>query len=381
MNWLLEWRDSIGSLRLRTEHQLESARWAYNRIGGCGDFTVVLSRPFRDTGGINANWDLRIYRVLSASPELWYRGYAEEIAQDRKDGSQDRLTIRGNGYVGHLDRVLITSSYANTKVESIVADIMLNRGVVSKTSVTFSSSNITTTSFTATSIDFRNVTAGRALNDLAELIGSYEWGVDRNAALFFHPRRTASTLPSSADMRFVAEGEAKYLTISDRFKELINSVFVEAAKSGGTTIVVESVNSASQVSYGRREARVSIATLASSVDAAQVGASIISEKSSPTREIRFHVYRETMVESVALATTGQVTPMLSIVSPTTKYGEKKYGTFRYSGIRRYSLTKASYEFGASGFFVVIEAGETQRSADTYAMTIANELDAIRQRNL
>lgn len=300
--------------------------------------------------------------------DLWYRGYVSEVAE--MDGGVDgaSLGLRGHGYIGHLDRVLITASYQATKAESVVGDIMLNRGVTSKTSVVFCGTNIDTTSVSVTDMQFRNTPAGRALSQIADLVGTREWGVDRQAALFFRARRDPSTAPSSAYETFIAGKDLSNISITNRGDDLVNSVFVEGGVEQGQTIIVESVNSQSQVDYGRREASVQAASLISSVDAAQMGASIVAEKAATRAEVTFETAAPTMVETRVLTGFTQSAPVISLINISSR--------------ANYLLGSVDYSIEARrGFTSRVNAGEVVRSPAAYAASVDAEMELLKQRDL
>ena len=300
--------------------------------------------------------------------DLWYRGYVSEIQETREALSGDVNVLRGHGYVGQMGRALITASYAATKAESVVGDIMLNRGVTSKTSIVFCGTNVDTTSVSVTDMQFRNTPADRAISQLADLVGTREWGVDRQAAFFFRARRDPATAPASAYETFISGKDLTNISITNRGDALINSVFVEGGVEQGKVIIVESVNSQSQVDYGRRETYVTAASFVNSTDAAQMGASIVAEKAAIRNEVTFESAAPTMVESRVLTGNTQGAPVISVLNASSR------GNYLLAGVQ-YSID------AGRGFTSRVSAGEAIRSPAAYSAETSAFLELIRQRTL
>ncbi len=384
----VELRDISGALKNRIEHESTQISWRYDRIGGCGPFQIQTSLAFDSSIQVTADWDVRIYiqNPETSDFDLWYRGFVEDV--ERKLAAKEQLNIRGTGYVGQIDRVLITQTFSVTEVASIVADVMV--AVASKTSITFDGPNdVTVTGVTAQTIEFKATPAGQAINQLAELTGTREWGIDRTSAFFFHTRRDGSATDlTSADKLIYSQQQAiDSITTRDRFREVINAVTVEGGKnSSDVTIVTESVNSGSQIVFGRREKRVGDSALVNSADTTALGDAIVAELNIPRQETTFRVNMDrnlTLVESEANAGSGEVTRVIGLLKATSAvlYGQKVYGSFKYNGLRFFNLVKADYVIGRQGQFVTVNAGEAGQTAEGFAAKVAGEINAVRQRGL
>ena len=154
--------------------------WTYDRIGGCGAFTLKVAGGFPDLSSMQTEkWELDISRIDSVGmTTLWYRAVVE--APVIVDGS---ATLKGFGNAAALQGIQLAGVvYQSMTVAAIVQDI-LDVYVLPNSRIDYSAGDLFG-NYLVNDVRF-DCSAFQALSILAELQGTTEWGVDANRSFYF----------------------------------------------------------------------------------------------------------------------------------------------------------------------------------------------------
>lgn len=338
MKFRLELRDSNFNVKEILDREFLDLSWAYSRIGGCGEFSFKLPRKRFSERAIIGDFNVRIYyrNPETGVFDLWYQGLIESKVPTVK-GNTENIIITGHGYQSQLSRIYLNNiTYTSQEVSVIVKDILDNY-VTPDTDITYSASDIEVTSFTVSSINF-NDDVKSAFQKLADITGSREWGVDKNRKFFFKARS------STIGFRFLSGTNIMDFEDTQDFSKIINRIIFQGAQAGGTYFTAGPYNdTASQAKYGIRSTVIQNSSVVTSDVASQLADAKFDEFGEVTRKA-----------SCALVGFGQrggfdaqmegttPLPLFAEISRKTKYGEKEYGTFLYSGIIGRIINRINY---------------------------------------
>jgi hypothetical protein len=334
---LLELRDRNFSLIKVLDNLSRRVSWEWNRIGGCGRFTIDL--PTSELININPDYDVRI----NIDGVIRYRGYVESYRPivDIKNSVQ----LTGFGYIGQLERNRVNHTYTNQEISLIVKDV-LDTYVVPNTSITYDAADIEVTDYTIDSIVFDDL-ANNVIKTLAEIAGDIEWGVDRNKKFFFKNKST--------DIRhYVRFGkDLKKYDIIDDYGAIINRLNIK----GGAALDEVADNTESQASYGIRSQIVSNSSITTANVAQRYGTSVLAEKAKINRKVTAMITNnsEFFEDTVPL---GKVAFVGSTIQPSKRYGDADaiYGAFKYGGMPSMQIEIIKYILTSGGVDVNMNAG-------------------------
>ncbi len=247
--------------------------WEYNRIGGCGGCTMVVSLAYTAIDQIANGMEVEIICMPEngVKYETWYRG--EIASREQILSGVDAVSIQVDGYVMQLDRVRMDNiTYASTDTGSIVADI-IDTYVIPETDIkrTAALNLIEATAFTIDTITF-NGTAMESIRTLAELTGNAEWGINLDREIFFKVRgETVTRAYSVNDFTGLSEIE-DFSNIKNQYKLF-----------GSGDYVRERGDSASQTTYDKRNARLQQSAIASDDVADQYIDGFLTETKDPIK--------------------------------------------------------------------------------------------------
>lgn len=152
---------------------------------GCGYFSFTLAKIPSD---FEIAYGMRVDIHLFGDNNPWYSGYI--TVKPSKGTTKDTVTYEGYGFYGQLSDIIVNHTYDNTEISNIVRELMIS-DIEPKTDVVYSSTQITSTGYTATKLKFAYVTAKDAIEDLADYAGNFIVGVDEYRKLFFKPENSA----------------------------------------------------------------------------------------------------------------------------------------------------------------------------------------------
>jgi hypothetical protein len=332
MSFRLELRDTSFAVIDVLDNEYQSLTWSYSRIGGCGEFSFKLPRKIFEQKSITGEQNVRIYYRNPATNayDLWYQGLISNKTPNIR-GNSESIGIDGHGYQAQLDRVYLNNiTYTGQEVSVIVKNILDNY-VVPNTNISYSAPNIEATSVTLDSIQF-NDTAQSALAKLADIVGTREWGVDENRSLFFKARS------STVGLYFPLGFNITDFNENQDFSEIINRLIIQGAQSGGTYFTAGPYeNLPSQLKYNIRTKVIQNSSISTVGVAQQYATAVFAEFSDVTRKSNFN-----LVNFTAQLEATSPMPLLNIIKQQVRYGQKKYGTFLYSGSVDRTINRINY---------------------------------------
>ena len=357
-------KDIDGNVRAFVEKEAMDISWQYNRIGGCGAFNFTLPRRFDDQGDLGGDYEILIYRRSSVGAHtLWYSGFLEDRMPSLTE--PEKIAVKGYGYSAQLSRIIVDATYSSKEISVIVKDILDNY-VVPNTDITYDAADIEATTFTADTLTF-NTTAQNALKTLAEIAGTREWGVDENKKFFFKARS------STVNFYYFAGHKVTSFSNIDSFREIINRIYIEGGEVGGTKYERTINDTDSQAKYGLREQIYQNAAITTGSVADQFGGAILAEKGDLARRGKLTVVDDLIQNESTI-------PLGTLIFRTTgvRYGEKKYGTFLYSGEVKYQINKINYHIEDNKTLVkTLDLGQLRPSISEEIEQLAFELEQLR----
>lgn len=313
--------------------------WSYNRIGGCGSFSFDVPIRFCEETFLGGNFNVKIYRKDPADLEydLWYQGRIEDKSYAVK-GVEEVITVSGNGYQSQLKDIYISKTYSATEASAIITNL-LDTYIVPLTDIEYDAGDIVATSFTFDSLEV-NKDAMDAVSTVANVVGSREWGVDKDRKLFFKARS------SSVGFRFPIDAKVLRWSNDTSSKEIINRVFIIGGDVAGVPFTREVNNSASQRKWGRRDKVVQNSSIVSNDVADQFGAAIFADQSDITRRASLELLDEQLIETTIPI------PLTQVIAKSITWGTRKWGTFLYSGRISYQVNRVSYKIDSIGNMII-----------------------------
>lgn len=366
----IEISDTDFNLLELLEDEASGLIWDWARIGGCGSFSFDLPREFCNERYISGDFNIKIKRrnPSTGDYDLWYQGLVEAKIPNIKN-SKEIISVRGHGYQAQLSRIYLNDiSYTSQEISVIVKNILDNY-IVGETDITYSAGDIASTGFTAGALTF-NTDALTAMQTLADIAGTREWGVDRNRKFYFKARS------SSASFYYPLSGKVITFSTDDSFKDIINRIIVQGGDVGGAPYTATFNDAASQLKYSRRDKVIQNSAITTSAVASQLATSYFAEFNDVVRRASCEVIDEILVENT--------TPvgMFQVVAPSTTYGEKSYGTFLYSGRISYQIKKVNYSLDGVGTMKIrFDLGQPRPSISEDIGKIEYELEQLRSASL
>lgn len=345
--------------------QIAALEWQYNRIGGCGSFSLELKERYdalRDLV-IVGDFDVAVYLpTIGGTTLLWYRGYVDRVDENLE--THETVRITGYGYSRQLNRVVVAATYADMEVSEIARDILATY-VAPKTGILPTQELIATAGFVAGTLVF-NTTADKAIKTLADLVG-YEFGVDKERRLYFVPAGATIT-----NRHFIGGDVVRYNS-PRAYDDIVNRLYVQG--KDGLRVTVESVDS--QTDHGIREAIVLNGSIASEADARKYGSALLKDKARPVRRasIQIRSVNEPVERNVPM---GRVAISGKDTSRSVLYGGPKYGEAIYGGPFQAQPENVTYAFRHGMPSVKYTLGNPKDETSRQLKAIEFQLDALRE---
>lgn len=333
MIFRVELRDRDFNILEILDREFMGLSWSYARVGGCGDFSFSLPRKFCEEKSISGDFNIRIYyrNPSTKNYDLWYQGLIED-KDPQISGNQEIIKISGHGYLTQLSRIYIDKDYSSQEISAIVKNI-LDTYITPNTDITYDVGDIENTGFTADSLEF-NTDAKRALETLANIVGSIEWGVDKNRKFFFKTRS------SSVGFRWRIGKDITGLSENQSFKDIINRVIIQGGDVGGMPYSKTYNDTLSQAKYHLRTKVIQNSAIVTDTVSAQYADAIFAEFNEVIRKANItFINKDERIEAAIPI------PLVIIIGDPVRYGEKKYGTFLYSGLIERQINRINYSLG------------------------------------
>lgn len=373
----LELSDTDFNLLEVLDEQFIDLSWEYTRIGGCGPIQFDLPREYCNEKGIGGDFNLKVYirNPLTKTYDLWYQGLIEDKAPNLR-GENESVSIQGQGYQKQLSRIQLTNvNYASQEVSVIVKNILDNY-VVPNTDVTYSLGDLETTGFTIDSIDF-NTDALAAIQTLADIVGTREWGVNAERKFFFKARS------ETVGFRFPIGGKITAFSGDDSFRDVVNRVIIQGGDVGGVPFRPSPTSSpyndlSSQLKFGRRDEVYQNSSIITNEVAEKFARSILAEKSGVIRRARCELVNyETRLESSLPIS------LFQVIARSVLYGEKTYGTFLYSDRVSYQINRIQYKVDNAGanLKIQLELGQARPNISESIEQLKYQIEQLREASL
>ena len=310
-------------------------QWEYARIGGCGSFSLTLPRQYCSEKYISGDFNVKIYirNPSTGAFDLWYQGFVQE-KQAKVSNGQEMIDVSGHGYFDQLSRYYVDEDYSSTEISAIVKDI-LDDYVTTPSDITYDAGDVVDTGYTPDTLEF-NTDAKNALETLADIAGSREWGVDKDRKFFFKAKS------STASWFFTMGRYVTDFSADQSFGDIVNRIIVQGAESAGTPFTRTVNDLSSQAKYGRRDRVVQNSAISTNDVADQYGASLLADLSMVIRSGSCSlVGHNTRIEATVPI------PLFAMKEPGVTYGTQKYGEFLYSGVIGRQITRITYSIDSN----------------------------------
>jgi hypothetical protein len=350
-------RDSLDTPIAEMQNEITNLSWQYNRIGGCGSFSFGLpKRIYRDLF-LGFDYNVKIFLKVSGTYTLKYQGKILDKTYEQTN-NQDILKVSGTGYQTELNHIDVDRDYSSTEVSLIVKSI-LDNDVTPNTNISYDAGDLTATGFTADSLEF-NHKALDAIRTCAEVVGSREWGVDKNRKLYFKERSTSTgyRYPIGKQLRL-----SNTITSTD----IINRVIIIGGEVGGVKFTRVVQDTDNQTKWGRRDKRKENSSIVSNSVADNYGEALLSEFKYVQRSLKLDIFDDTFFEDTIPI------PLLQLLANLDTYKTRKYGEGLYCGLISYQINTIRYKIDKSGSVI--------KSVDvgTYRPDIAEKIGQIEHR--
>jgi hypothetical protein len=324
------------------EHGISSLNFEHNAIGGCGTFGFSIPKAYEYSRFLLGGYNIKIYTLDQSTGdyELRYQGYIQRVKR-RFSKNKDVYSVTGNGYVGQLAKIIINSTFSSQEASVSVKDI-LDDDVVSNTDVTYSASDIESTGFTPDTLEFNYEEADAAIQKIADIVGSREWGVDKDRKLYFKARNTTDK------EYFVLGRDITDFDLEHDYESIVNRVIIQGGKKADDSTYVNTYDQEkSQYKYGRKDKLIQNSAITTNTVASQFKDSIFADKKYGTRSssCRLCDYYKFIEDSIPL-------PIFVYREVAETFGSRKFGRGRFNGPLEQRIKRISYAFNDIGAFTV-----------------------------
>lgn len=391
--YALELRDKDGNLKGRLEPFVTNLSWEWNRAGGCGRCTFTISGSYL-RNVIEADDDFRIYLTDSGgtTATLWYRGYVESATPSAS--GNESIQVECSGYFGMMERFIVQDDgdeleYLGTEVSAIAEDLV-DTFVVPNT-------DITTGTFQASSVSPDQIafkgSVKEALDTLADLVGSPEYGVDEDLSFFWYNES------DTYKHRFYLGGDVTKISKKTDYKNILNQIYFEGGDVDGAAFKTSGGSSQSQAKFGVHQGIVSNGSINTSATASQFIRGLLNQKGVPQRQFSVGVTNTTkrLESSLPISAVAVVDPedyqdllkygTTGAGGSNTLYGKKVNGgsNKRYGSTARNQVDRIKYTVSDMDGRVdaEIQFGNSLSvsRASASLKRLENTLNAVRQRSL
>lgn len=326
---------------------------------GCGSFEMRIGE-LPATATLNHGMRLDIHLFGDVAP--WYSGY---ITERPVAGTTARpYTFNGYGFFQQLDWVLVTSTYTNMDIATVVKSILQNV-VEPDTQINYQSNKVINVGYMATKLRFENVTAKEALKQLSAFATGYVYGVDERRDFFFRPIR--ATINEQARL-FVGVHVSEYNPTED-LNDLVNYAVINGSTldESGSNVLAVAQSLASQAVYGLRKKVLDIPAAVGTADAARWGAAEIDRLKDPVKRATIKGLKLEYPNANGSFNVRRIRPD----------GRAAVTPIEGGPAHEYPITKIKYTLaGGASWIADLTLGEPDRSyADWYVLAVRDKKNA------
>lgn len=340
MEFRVEIRDRSFNILEVLDKEVLDVSWDYSRIGGCGGFNFSLPRKFCDEKFISGDFNIRIYVRNSSTKayDLWFQGFVENKFPNVK-GNIETIQVSGHGYSAQLRRVYVDEDYSSQEMSLIVKDI-IDTLVETDTDIIYDADLIEATSFSPDTLEF-NTDANSAIQTCSDITGSREWGVNKDRKFFFKARS------STVGFRYWLGKNIINFSTDDSFKDIINRIVVQGGDVAGSPYTKAYDHALSQAKYGKRTRVLQNSSIVTDAVSAQFADAIFAEFNDVVRKATCELLNITSMVETTIPI-----PLAIVLASRVLYGEKRYGTFLYSGDIERQINRINYKMNNQGVMSV-----------------------------
>lgn len=364
MDYRIEIRDRTFNVLDFLESQAFDISWEYQRLGGCGQFAFGLPIRFAEDVNLGGNFNVRIYKRNASTKEyddLRYQGRIENKGYSVY-GKKESIRISGFGYQSELKDIYVDADYSSQEASVIIKSILDNH-IVPNTNITYDVGDIEVTSFTFDTLEI-NGTALSALETIANVVGSREWGIDKDRKFFFKARSESTSRVYPMPGKIIKYSE-------DDTYDIVNRVIVIGGDVGGTTFTRIVDHAQSQLKWNRRDRTIQNSAIVTNTVADQFAAAMFAEYSDASFKARAEILDDTMIE--------ESTPigLINVLPALARYGTKKYKMGMYSGKISLQVNRVGYRIDGSGNLITtLEIGKSRPSIAENIGQLQNQIESI-----
>lgn len=373
----IELRDRSFNILELNDNLVSGIDFDYSRIGGCGDFKFTLPRKYCDEKYISGGFNVRIYIWNEETKvfDLWYQGLVEEKVPTVQ-GVVESIDVIGHGYQAQLGYIQLSGlTYTNQELSVVVKNILDNY-ILPATDITYDLADIESTGFTANNLKF-DTDAQSALQTIADIAGTREWGIDRNRKFFFKARS------STPGFYFPIGKNVINFQEDQSFKDIINRVLIQGGDiddgMGGTIPYQKTYNSTiSQLKYGRRDRIYQSSSVTTDPVSSQLANSLFNDYSDVVRKATCDLINyKNRVE-----TTLPIPLFVLIAESAITYGTNPYGTFLYSGLINRQINRISYTIDSQSVLAIkLDLGDLLPDDANFINRLQYTIEQIRSSGL
>jgi hypothetical protein len=356
-------RDAPDSPVAEIQNEANLVRWEYNRIGGCGSFGFDIYKRLFSDRSIELDANVKIYLKENGTYVLRYQGKVQSKNYSVRR-NEEVINVQGYGYQVELRNIYVDRDYASTETSLVVANI-LNLDVVPNTNILLvTSTGIDVTTYTPDNLEF-NTNSQNALQTLAEIVGSREWGVDENRYFYFKTRS------SSVGFNLPIGSRIESLSYDVSSKEVVNRVVVFGGDVAGTTFTRTIDDTQSQLKWNRRDEVIQNTAIVSNDVADQFGEAKLAEFKNVSRRVRFSYIGDVIWEdSIPI-------PLVQIKTDVDKYGSRKYGYGLYNANVNLRINRISYSINEEGVMRSdLESGQIRPDISENISQLENKIEHL-----
>lgn len=319
------------------DNQVSAFQFAYTRLGGCGNFSVTLPRDYCNEGYISGDFNIKIYMknpVPAGTFMLWYQGLVA-TKTPTVAGNRESIDVDGYGYVNQLSNVYLNSLLFNHIDVAAAATYILTNYIVGVKDINLVPANVPLTGFLIDTITF-NTDCFSALQQLAQIGGNIEWGVDAFRNFFFMPASLTSSF------LFNLGANVENFKEQQDFTAIVNRVIIQggqylAADGSSQTYTSTWNDNLSQLKYGRRDQVQQSSYITTDAVAAALASSIFADYNDVVRKASCDLtdYKKRLEATLPV-------PLVTLKASAITYGTKQYGTFLYSGLVNRQINQITY---------------------------------------
>jgi len=324
------------------ENGISSLSFEHSATGGCGSFRFSLPKQYENSRFLLGGYNIKIYILNESSGdfELKYQGYIQRVKRSFS-GIKDTFSVNGLGYIGKLSKININSTFTSQEASQSVKDI-LDNDVVPNTDISYSEGDIDNTGFTPDTIKFNYESSDSAIQKIADIVGSREWGVDKNRKLYFKARNT------TIKKEFVLGKNITDFELEHDYETIINRVIIQGGTLADDSTYIKIYDEVkSQYKYGRKDKLIQNSSITTDTVAAQFKDSVFANKKYGTRKssCRLCNFYEFLEDAIPL-------PIFVYREVGETFGTRKFGSGRYNGLLKQRIKRIKYNINNKGAFTV-----------------------------